>query len=233
MSNLKSIVYNIRNTVFGAIDSTDNILSDAQIAYWVNLERAALITQDINANKHIPEIYIQKLGCLPLECVKLENFGLSISMSGEYLRTPKLPTPISYRFPLDGTTEAFIYVGLIDDFTTIELVNPAMAKLKSRRKYTGTMRYAFYQDNYIYIANGDGIETITVRGIFEDPNEVGGYISCDGTVCFNDESPYPITQYHENIVSIKVIETRIKPYLLNRDSLNNANEPDVITKQQQ
>lgn len=230
MSTLREITANIRNTVYGAISSSDNLLSDEQIAYWFNLERATILTQDITAGKTIAEIYKQTISCLPLECLVIEDFELGIKVGGEVLRTPKLPTPISYNFPLSGMTEAFTYVGLIDEVTTIEMVTPAMANLKKHRKYSGNHRYAYYKDNYIYIVNADGLERITVRGAFEDPRDVGSYITCDGTVCFGLDSPYPISLHHESIISAKVIELRIKPYMLLRDTVNDSRENDITNK---
>ena len=47
-------------------------------------------------------------------------------------------------------------------------------------------------DEYIYVYNPGGMEKINVRGVFEDPEEVYKFNTCNDGPCYDDQSPYPL-----------------------------------------
>ena len=47
-------------------------------------------------------------------------------------------------------------------------------------------------EDFLYIYNAQGVEVINVRGVFEDPEEIAAFESCDGVKCYDDNSYFPM-----------------------------------------
>ena len=60
-------------------------------------------------------------------------------------------------------------------------------------KYTKDTYKAYMLNNFLYIYNAGGLETVNVRGVFEDPEAVSEFDECDGGGCYDDSATdFPI-----------------------------------------
>ena len=59
-------------------------------------------------------------------------------------------------------------------------------------KYTKDKKKVYILENYLYLYNANGDDLINVRGIFEDPEKLTLYKSCEGEVCYDSNSEYPL-----------------------------------------
>ena len=47
--------------------------------------------------------------------------------------------------------------------------------------------------NYLYVYNAEGLETINIRGVFENPQDVSKFDECENGGCYDDSrDPFPI-----------------------------------------
>jgi len=223
---LNELVYNIRSLRYGGVEPDDYQLSDRQVAFWIRNIRALLIKQDLDKNRMIPEQIVQDLGCLSLECVdSAECCQLLGIESGEYIkRTEVLPVPLNFHFATDTATSLFTYVGTVYG-ESIEFTSEAIVKRAKHKKYTGLKRRAFYKNGRIYITNANLMDIVRVRGIFENPEDVAKFNTCDGESCFTYDSPYPLTEYHASMLNDLIIKTYLQ-YIINpavqQDATNNT-----------
>ena len=49
-----------------------------------------------------------------------------------------------------------------------------------------------YRNGYIFVTNAKNLDKIVVEGIFEDPTDLSRF-KCDGSVCYDENSQYPMT----------------------------------------
>lgn len=194
MSSLSTIIYNIRDLVRERSD--DSRLSNAQLTHLVNTARATLIRRDYE-NKHTvnPQI-IQSLGCLKLERVD-KGECCDVGTGCYTLRTVRDIPPLLEVYKKNLIT----YVGSIDNETDFQTIPSIRTRWMKFGKYTKKIPTASLRGNKIYV-NGDSlIDSITLRGVFEDPRVVANFSNCDGTTCFNpDSDTYPLPLWMEDAI---------------------------------
>lgn len=210
-TTLKQIIYDIRNTRYGGIANDDYTISDRQITYWINIERAKLIKEFVQKKRSIPETIIQDLGCVKVECVDpIECCNLGFSSTTTLYRTKKLPEPIVLNSSYISTPLGIDTVRLIDKSKTIPLVTKHQAQYKQHDKWTKHLPFAYYENGYIYIVNLPRLKYINITGAFEDPTEIEKYSTCEGEPCYNpDTSPYPIIPSHISILTKLILQERL------------------------
>lgn len=203
---LKSqIIYNIKNLISGGLTTDDTKLSNEQWSFIIDYYRAKLFKQEQDKGRNELSLYDQPLGYVDLiqtdknECCTLPFSGSCI------LRTRlKIPVPLQ-----TGSNLNITFVGLSDGTPMIQdKINSVYWSLAN--KYTGEAGRWYYYNGYIYIVNppSDMLETIIVRGVFQDPSAAIKFKTCDcpsnGLDCnafspFSIEYPMPL-----NMVDILV-----------------------------
>tara|TARA_R100000781_G_scaffold58751_1_gene37744 strand:- start:985 stop:1680 length:696 start_codon:yes stop_codon:yes gene_type:complete len=181
------IAYNILNLIRSGKSSQDDMISLDQIKFNILHYRAMFIRRDYARNGKTTRHLEQDLGCINLQTVDATRCCDGFQ-SGCVVAKTIMPIPRTVRL---NFKEAITYVGAIDGMTSIQLIDPYMAKLASYAKYTGKNRKAFFIEDYLYILNPDSIGKINVRGVFEDPRDVAGF-DCEGTSCYDDNSEFPM-----------------------------------------
>jgi hypothetical protein len=86
-----------------------------------------------------------------------------------------------------------MYVGTIDG-KEIQFVPESRARWQQYKRFTGSDPIAFLRNKRLYISSTRPMESITVRGIFEVPTEVGNYINPNAevvTMGYRDAFPIP------------------------------------------
>jgi len=87
--------------------------------------------------------------------------------------------------------ELITFVGAVDGFERIPLVDVNRIQYLPYDKYTKDTKKAFFIEDYLYVFNPGGMELVNVRGVFEDP-EALKYYDCNGSNCYDDNHLFPM-----------------------------------------
>ena len=207
---LSEIVYNIKNLIAGGIESDDENLSNAQVAFMVNYYRAKLFRQDRLKGRMGKEIYVQNLGKVPLqqadknECCEIDAC---------ILRTQnQIPKPLQ---TYDGLNITFI--GMLNG-RPYEKRHHNSLIWSSAAKYTKDTTKWYYQNGYIYLVNPVDplLDNINIQGIFEDPMQAEKFRTCDcpnGSDCIDEDSldfEYSLPAHQVDLIVKLVAETELR-----------------------
>lgn len=206
---LSEIVYNIKNLIAGGIESDDENLSNAQVAFMINYYRAKLFRQDRLKGRMGKELYVQNLGKVPLiqadknECCEIDAC---------ILRTEKqIPKPLE---TYDGLNLSFI--GTLGGRPYEKKTHNSIIWSKSA-KYTGSNTKWYYQNGYIYIVNPSDpmLDNVNIQGTFENPSKATEFRTCDcpnGDDCIEDnlDYEYPLPAHHIDLIVKLVAETELR-----------------------
>ena len=186
---LDEIAYNILNLVRGGRSHHDEHISLDQIKFNIKHYRAMYIRRDHAKNGFTSRHIEQDLGCVYLEPVDASKCCKLITDCAVYRTRQPIPKTIRYNFE-----EAISHVGDISGTGTIPMVNSNTIQWLPYDKFTKGKMKAYMIDNFLYIYNAEGIETINIRGVFEDPQEVSNFDICEGGGCYDDSHhPFPIS----------------------------------------
>ena len=95
-----------------------------------------------------------------------------------------------------------------DGLTRIPLVSSSIIKFLQYDKYTSENKKAYMIDDYLYIFHAEGMEFVTIRGVFENPEDVAKF-DCDGA-CYDDTSDYPIPMDMLQAINSGIIQGELK-----------------------
>jgi len=184
---LDEIAYNILNIFRGGRSNNNEHISLTQIKFNVKHYRAMLLRRDFERNGNVTRHHEQDLKCLELELVDASKC-CGLPLNCKVART-KLKIPRTVRLKrMDGIT----HVGDPSGIHTIPMIGPLAVQSLPWDRYTKNTRKAYMIEDHLYIYNPDGMDTINVRGIFEDPEELVKF-DCDGGSCYDDSSSFPIS----------------------------------------
>lgn len=224
MSTVLNIVDDIRDKLRNHNDtSQDSDLSEEAIVQTINDFRAAYLRREINKNNTSLRSYETDLGCVTLESA--DQSECSAFPSGcTVLRTAcTLP-----RFVRRHRKEAITFVGDINKIRRIVMDQVHNIQFNEYNKYTSGEIKAYYLNDRIYITCDKVMEAINIRGVVEDPTNLGCVSGSDG--CFNfreDEYPVPrdlVPQIKEDVVNFYVNpgEKTVEDIVNNRRDSNDA-----------
>lgn len=231
MSTLREMVYNVKNLI--SVKSDDFRISDDQIAYWINTERALLIREFIKAEQSISAEIIQTLKCIPVECVDpIECCDLDIFSNYRILRTiPNIPIPLTLSSSSFHNPFLITFIGTVDRQKAFEFTSEDIIRWGKYNKYTRNLPRAFYRNKKIYVSNFDfpsGLGYISISGVFLNPEEVNEFNLCNREQNCDFESQvvdadYPIPEHLIPTV-FDIIFRKYVPFILNQnqDLTNNA-----------
>jgi len=183
---LKEISYNILNLYRGGRSSNNEHISLRQIEFNVKYYRAMLLRRDFAKNGMVSRHSEQSLGCIELEKVNASQC-CSLPIECDVVRTVvDIPRTVRYNFN-DAITHVADPSGLI----TIPVVDALTVQWLPYDRFTKNTRKAYMIEDRMYIYNPAGMDTINIRGVFEDPEETALF-DCDGSDCYDDESDFPL-----------------------------------------
>lgn len=213
------------------IDSDDTIFSDRYLIDLVNQARAVFLRQDLNKGRTADPTIIQELPCVELEIVDaVLCSGLDFPGGCKLLRSKaKIPDTIELHHN-DGILSVRPVQLLSSPFSYVDYKRIPYIKYS---RFGGNMIYGFLLDGYMYVYSPCNtkylmLETIHIRGIFEDPTEAGNFLNETGEPCFTKDSPYPIATW--------MFESAVKPHVLQQmafklqipdDKDNNADDDSL------
>lgn len=211
------LINEVRTIASSAGNSDDFKASDELILHWCNQVRSTLISQAIDKRNDILDIWIQNISCLELELVNSSEC-CDFDTDCFVLRSIKeLPITIE-----TSSKNMIIGVYTLDNQSIDELSVPK-ARYSKYTKY-GAKRTGWYiKNNRLHIINNILLEKVTIAGIWDDPSELGNYISCDNQVCWSVDSIYPASlKMVESIIDI-VVKTKCQTMMsFQLDNSNNA-----------
>ena len=184
---LDEIAYNLLNILRGGRSSNDEQISLSQIKFNIKHYRAMLVRRDYARNGVVSKTLEQDLGCIPLVKVDASRCCNLPSECPVYRTNRKMPKPV--RFNLQ---DAFTFIGKPDGTAAITKVEPYMVEYLMYDKYTKSKPKYYMIDEYIYVYSPNGMENINVRGVFEDPEEVHDFDTCNDGKCYDPMSDYPL-----------------------------------------
>ena len=194
---LDEIAYNLLNLVRGGLSNQDESISVEQIKFNIKHYRAMFIRRDFAKNNFISRHSEQDLGCVELERVnasKCCNLPVTYSV---FRSVDPIPKTIRMNFK-----DSLTYIGDVTGTKTIPLIDSHTIQFLPYDKYTKGRYKAYMIADYLYIYNADGIDTVNVRGIFEDPDEVSRYASCEKGNCYDSAvDPFPISMDMINLIN--------------------------------
>jgi len=186
--SLPLIVRDLIRIIRGSIETQSETISDRQIEYWVHQYRALLLKQDIDKSKVPNPDYIQEIKGLHLTQIDItEISGIPI---GKYILKSdlQLPKTIDCNFK-----SGFTYIGTAAG-REIQYIPQSRANWQQYKTYTNNEPTVYLKNRYLYVINGDILEYIDVRGIFEIPTEVSQFVNpITGTPIYDvNTDKYPI-----------------------------------------
>lgn len=212
-ASLNEIAYNILNTIReGRSSNTENISLD-QVKFAVKYYRSLLIRRDMWRNNNRFRMFEQDLGHVPVSTIDTAE-DPSISSANIILRTDnQIPTPIRMK-EFEGIT----HVGSTDKSRTkIPILDTQRSYWEQFSKYTASSSHATYRGGYIYVFNDLSLQTINIRGIFEDPEEVHKFTRANGLDLYDDDSPFPVPSDMIQQITQSILNTEMSAILKGMD----------------
>jgi len=231
MITLNKLIFDLWELVRPNLSDDDNF-DKRQLAFWIQTQRALLVRNELNKNRTIDDNLIQDLGCLELELADKADC-CDISDGCKILRTKDtIPNTIE----LHNKT-AITRVAPIDKHTIpFSHVSYERAIWSGNGRFNSNQIFTFLLNDKIYVvAKNNSLlkyaTHINVRGVFEDPQEVGKFNQCaNNTVCYTDASKYPINAWMIDYMKAAILQLNFQTALqAPQDNTNNAkadnNEP--------
>jgi len=224
---LNEIVKDILLIARGGKVSQSEVITDSQVAFWVNTYRAMLFKQSYDKNAEIDRSYIQSLNCLELEDIDTAECPSLVTTNRVIMRTAvEVPKPIVTRKGL-----CFTFIGDVHgkpfQFTSEENIYYYV-----NRKYSGKDIYCFYRDRKLYIVGTAKLKYLTVRGVFEDPTELANYVNnCSQMNDYTIDDPYPIganiIPVMKDLILVKEMKMEVQSPSDNDNNANNKVSANV------
>ena len=191
------------------INTDDTVLEERYLIDLINQARAFHLRNELNKFRTADDTVIQNLPCVDLVIADATLVpGLSLPSGCKLLKSKnRLPDTIELHH-----TDGIVSVGSVQ-FLNIPFSYVDFKKVPylGYSRYTKNVVYSFLLDGYLYLySHGNSkyalMETVMVRGIFEDPTQAANYCDLEGQPCFNYNSPYPIASW--------MFEVAVKPQVM-------------------
>lgn len=223
---LNEIIYSLREVSRELSD--DSRYTDDLIVDWINNQRAYIVRKELEKyGSVIDENVTQPLGCVP---VSIADTGECCSGSSDcsVLRTEIIPLPVKMI-----NTVLITHVGTTDKLKPpFSFVDYDRAIWCGNGAFNKNIIFAFYYNNKVYIKThpdnlyGQGLQKISVRGVFQDPRKAFDFAHCNGDDCWTYDSEYPINNDTVELLKDNILKGR---FLLNikEDKANDADTTNI------
>lgn len=200
------LVYDILTVVMGGkAISDDSILPLKHLSYLVDNTRATIISRDHSKRFFINPDIIQTLGCVDVELVDKSLCPCEVTGCSIYRTNLQIPKTI------EGTGR-----NLITRVGSVMLGTRPFDKININRtpyidgsKFTKDYTRYFQHDGYIYLLSTGFHDKISISAVFEMPEEAARFSHCNGTPCYTDSSPYPVSRKMVELIKSMIIQSNI------------------------
>jgi len=209
---LPELEFSVLNSVRSRTTISEPITSEI-IRFYIKLVRAQLIKQDSNKGYSADSYIIQELSCVDViqvdrgECCEVT--GCTI-----YRTVQKIPSPIELHYK-----QLITRIGSIDKTQIpFDFIDYAMVPYISFSRWTKNRPKVFTMNNngYFYFilpegGNLEGLQKISIQGVFEDPTLASTFSNCEGLSCYDEQTtPYPIKSWMVPTLIDMIIKLFIK-----------------------
>jgi hypothetical protein len=225
--SLNNLVYDILETASSGGLPNEFKVSTNQIKYWIEQTRAMLIGQSLSKRDDINDTWVQYISCLDLSQV---DASLCCDLqSGCYLLKSNKQLPST----IDTYRDNWLVSVTTLEGEQISKSNPIKSKYQKYNKYSKSSKSWYIKDNYLYIINDQLLQTVSVAGLFEHPEDLSNFVDCSGQNCFTDDSTYPISVNMASDITNIVLQTKVNPFMTySMDQSNDANGATPLQRQQ-
>ena len=225
---LAEITYDLWEIVRAQI-SDDDSLDERKFRKWIHDQRALQLRNELNKNRTIDDAIIQDLGCVALERVDAGSccdnpVGLTV------VRTV-LELPVTIERHNEPTITR---VGPLNRMSRpFSIVPYSRVPFITSGKFTKLVLCATLLNKHVYIIGDSsnpvfkGIEFANIRGVFENPEDVERFTTCDGVSCFNSNSPYPINRWMLPYLKNAILQADLKMLVTTPSDTTNDSSPEL------
>lgn len=227
--NLNEISFDLLSIIRGGgMLSDDDELDIRYIKYWVKTQRALWIHNDLNKGRSVDTNIIQDLGCVAMETTDASTCCLLPSNCSVFRSVQDIPVTIQL-----NNSDLITHVGPVNMMipTSFSYIPYQQALWSGNGRYNFNTTFAFLYNNKIYLKVppenllGNAITYINIRGVFEDPEEVRRFSTCNGQSCYTDNSKYPVNMWMIDYMKTAILNANIKILLTTPvDKTNNSNQ---------
>jgi hypothetical protein len=226
MATLNEIAYDILTTAKPYLSDDTRVTID-HVKYWIRVQRALLIRNELNKFRTIDEDIKQTL------CIDVVNVDRSeccdIPLGCNIVRTTeKIPTTIELH-----TRPAITRVASVDMIDKpFTFVDRNRVPYVGSGKFDNKLIYAFLHNGYIYIYSKNilvnGLSKIIVEGVFENPEDLSQFNNCisEEDKCYSDDMRYPVKEwmipYMKDYVLKSNLAIAIESEIKTGDTQNNS-----------
>lgn len=198
-------MFNALNLIRGGRQANTEFISERQVGFWVDNTRAKLIRQDLNKGRTLNPDLVQSLGCVDVEIVDGSECGC-VETGCKVVRTAlQIPATIETSYknlitrigPVQGNQRPW------------SIIQYAAIPFTGNNPFTANTIKAAIHNRYVYVI-GPNVELMTkinIQGVFENPEEVANFITCDGDACYTNDSPYPIANWMIEDMTKMILDT--------------------------
>lgn len=215
---LQQIIDDVRAIASSGSNPNEFKIPDEEIAYWVAQVRAMLISQSLAKRDDLNDTWLQTISCMELEQADESECCLAPSSCYVLKTVKQLPATVD-TWRANWIVSVTTAVG-----EPISKSNRFANRYQKYNKFTGTTRYYYLKNNYIYIVNDQLLDYINVTALFENPTDLSDYVTCENDSCFTYESNYPISANMTSQLTDIIIKTKVIPFMqFPADNENNGN----------
>lgn len=188
-ASLNEISHNILNSLRGGRTSSEEHMSLEQIKYIVKYYRALFIRRDFQRNNNRSRMFEQDLGMLSVGSIDSAESPDEVSGNHVKRTTKQIPTPIRLKHNV-----AITHVGTKDKVAIpFSFLDDVRTPWQEFNKFTSKSPFVTYRNGYLYLTNISFSDSINVRGVFEDPEQVHKFTRENGFDLYDEDSPFPIS----------------------------------------
>jgi hypothetical protein len=224
MATYNEIIFDIAESLRGLKISDDTEISNSNIKYHLNNQRALWLRNEYNKpGRTIDPQLIQSIRCMEVITVDAAEC-CSVTLDCYVMRTrEKIPSLLELH-----TGVAITRVGPVHITKPAFNFSPYQKAIFSLdNKFTKNGVFTFLLNGYIYILTNNPsyqtLENITVSGVFANPEDLRKY-KCEGAPCFSDDDEYPMNNWMIPYIKEQVINQFKLSLSIPRDEVNDAKE---------
>lgn len=209
--SLNTITEDLLRIIRGSDIASTEPISRRQVENWVHQYRSVLISRDIDKKYYVNPDYVQEISFLGLIPSTIEG--------GMYETELELPITIDLNYK-----SGFTWIG---DTNGIEYqYMPQKRKMwQQYKRYTANDAIVFLKDHKLYTNKP---ENISVRGVFENPMEVGRFTNPNTNLPYtNGDSRYPVPNNLVPTLKEMILQGELQIEATAPSDKSNNNEHDL------
>jgi hypothetical protein len=220
---LDEMVYAIWEETRGGKISDDDTISQELLEEMIVTYRADLIRKDQGKGRSLSDNIMQTLSCVPVIQVDATEC-CDITTDCTVVRSVTTIPKFVELYQKDLMTKV---AGANIMSTGWSIISYHRAIYAGASQWTKGSTKAFLKNRYLYILNPpNGLDTVSVSGVFEDPRDAAIFANCTGTPCYTSESEFPMSAWMIPIVKDLIFKNdmRILAPNLTDDKGNEKND---------